>query len=42
MTGRASSRFSWKKTQLFLAVVALLALVAGPAAVNGTDRKSVV
>ena len=36
MTDRASSRFSWKKARLFLAVVALLALVAGPVAVNGT------
>lgn len=36
MTGRATSRFSWKRTRLLLAVVALLALVAGPAAVNGT------
>ena len=36
MTDRTSPRFSWKKARLFLAVVALFALVAGPAAVNST------
>ncbi|MCS4592328.1 hypothetical protein KTJ89_04915 [Brevibacterium sediminis] len=36
MTGRNSPRQSWRRARLLLAVVALLALVAGPAAVNGT------
>lgn len=36
MTGRAASRTSWKRARLLLAVVALLALVLGSAAVNGT------
>lgn len=36
MTGRTSPRPSWKRARLLLAVVALLALVVGPAAVNGT------
>ncbi len=36
MTGRTSPRPSWKRARLLLGVVALLALVAGPVAVNGT------
>ena len=36
MRGRTSPRPSWKRARLLLAVVALLALVAGPVAVNGT------
>lgn len=36
MTGRNSPRQSWRRARLLLAVVALLALVAGPVAVNGT------
>lgn len=36
MTGRTSPRRSWRRARLLLAVVALLALVASPAAVNGT------
>ncbi|SDT10554.1 hypothetical protein SAMN04489752_3370 [Brevibacterium siliguriense] len=36
MTGGASPRRSWRRARLLSAVVALLALVAGPAAINGT------
>lgn len=36
MTDRTPSRFSWKRSRLLLAVVAVLSLVLGPAAVNGT------